>query len=67
VNLKHRTWSLDFWKSRFKTGLKKAKQPKDIIAVHLYGMQANMAEIMNIANLYEIPVIEDEAEALGSC
>jgi dTDP-4-amino-4,6-dideoxygalactose transaminase len=39
---------------------------KAIIIVHLYGMPANMDAIMAIANKYDIPVIEDAAEALGS-
>jgi len=39
---------------------------KAIIVVHLYGMPANMDAIMEIANRYDIPVIEDAAEALGS-
>ena len=42
------------------------KKPKAIIIVHLYGMPANMKEIMRISNNYGIPVIEDAAEALGS-
>ena len=45
---------------------KKGKQPKAIIAVHLYGMPAKMKEIMAIANRYNIALIEDAAEALGS-
>ena len=44
----------------------KGKKPKAIILVHLYGMPAQIDEIMEIANHYEIPVIEDAAEALGS-
>lgn len=44
----------------------KSRLPKAIIVVHLYGMPAKMDEIMEIANRYEIPVIEDAAEALGS-
>lgn len=39
---------------------------KAIVVVHLYGMPAKMDEIMEIANRYSIPVIEDAAEALGS-
>ena len=39
---------------------------KAIIPVHLYGMPANMKDILSIADKYEIPVIEDAAEALGS-
>lgn len=39
---------------------------KAIITVHLYGMPARMDQIIEIADKYEIPVIEDAAEALGS-
>jgi dTDP-4-amino-4,6-dideoxygalactose transaminase len=46
--------------------IKKGKKPKAIIPVHLYGMPAKMEEILTIANQYEIPVLEDAAEALGS-
>jgi dTDP-4-amino-4,6-dideoxygalactose transaminase len=42
------------------------KKPKAIIPVHLYGMPANMKAIVDIANEFEIPVIEDAAEAIGS-
>lgn len=42
------------------------KKPKAIIVVHLYGMPAEMDAIMDISNKYNIPVIEDAAEALGS-
>ena len=42
------------------------RKPKAIIPVHLYGMPAKMDEIMAIADEYEIPVLEDAAEALGS-
>ncbi|TCV10505.1 dTDP-4-amino-4,6-dideoxygalactose transaminase [Sphingobacterium alimentarium] len=44
----------------------KGKKPKAIVAVHLYGMPFNVDEVMAVANKYEIPVIEDAAEALGS-
>jgi len=40
--------------------------PKVIIPVHLYGMPYRVKEIHEIAQRYEIPVIEDAAEALGS-
>jgi dTDP-4-amino-4,6-dideoxygalactose transaminase len=42
------------------------KKPKAIMPVHLYGMPAKMTEILAIAQKYEIPVLEDAAEALGS-
>lgn len=41
-------------------------RPKAIIPVHLYGMPAKMSEIMAIGREFEIPVVEDAAEALGS-
>lgn len=42
------------------------KKPKAIIAVHLYGMPYKHQEIDAIAKKYNIPVIEDAAEAMGS-
>lgn len=42
------------------------KKPKAIIAVHLYGMPYKVAEVHAISEKYNIPVIEDAAEALGS-
>ena len=44
----------------------KSKSVKAILPVHLYGMPAKMDEIQQIADRYNIPVIEDAAEALGS-
>jgi len=46
--------------------LRLGKKPKAILLVHLYGMPARLEEILAIANHYNIPVIEDAAEALGS-
>lgn len=46
--------------------IEKGKTPKAIIIVHLYGMPAKIIELINIAKKYNIPVIEDAAEALGS-
>ena len=43
-----------------------ARKPKAIIPVHLYGMPANLDAILYLANRYDIPVIEDAAESLGS-
>ncbi|HRP89638.1 MAG TPA: aminotransferase class I/II-fold pyridoxal phosphate-dependent enzyme [Edaphocola sp.] len=49
-----------------KNRLAAGKKPKAIIPVHLYGMPARMDKIVAIAQQYEIPIIEDAAEALGS-
>ena len=47
-------------------GISDNKKPKAIVLVHLYGMPAKLDEIMRIADNYDIPVVEDAAEALGS-
>jgi len=49
-------------RDRFANG----KKPKAIIVVHLYGMPAKMDEILAVAKEFDIPVIEDAAEGLGS-
>ncbi len=45
---------------------KTGKKPKAIVTVYLYGMPAKIDEIMAIARKYDIPVLEDAAEAFGS-
>lgn len=62
------TWNMDpeLLEKAIKERIRKGKKPKAIIVVHLYGMPAKMDEIMSIAEKYEIPIIEDAAEALGS-
>jgi dTDP-4-amino-4,6-dideoxygalactose transaminase len=69
VDSEPRTWNMDpvlleeAIRDRIaKTGVK----PKAIIVVYLYGMPAEIDEIMAIAAKYDIPVIEDAAEGLGS-
>ncbi len=49
-----------------KDRIAKGKKPKAIVAVHLYGMPYKVNEIKAISKQYEIPIIEDSAEALGS-
>lgn len=49
-----------------KDRIARGKIPKAIIGVHLYGMPFKVDEITTIANKYNIPLIEDAAEALGS-
>ncbi len=46
--------------------IEKSKKPKAIIAVHLYGMPYQVETVRAVANKYDIPIIEDSAEALGS-
>ncbi|MBW7891163.1 MAG: aminotransferase class I/II-fold pyridoxal phosphate-dependent enzyme [Chitinophagaceae bacterium] len=62
------TWNISpvLLEEAIKDRMAKGKKPKAIIPVHLYGMPAKMDEIVGIANQYEIPILEDAAEALGS-
>jgi dTDP-4-amino-4,6-dideoxygalactose transaminase len=45
--------------------ISKGKKPKAVIGVHLYGMPARLQKILEVCQEYEIPLIEDAAEALG--
>lgn len=68
VDSEEQSWNMspELLEIAIKDRLKVGKKPKAIIIVHLYGMPADMDRIMAIANQYQIPVIEDAAEALGS-
>ena len=68
IDSERNTWNMDpvLLENAIKDALKIGKKPAAIIVVHLYGMPAKMEDIMNISSQYEIPVIEDAAEALGS-
>lgn len=46
--------------------IKLGKKPKAIIGVHLYGMPFQVDKVQEIAQKYDIPLIEDSAESLGS-
>ncbi|WP_284042093.1 DegT/DnrJ/EryC1/StrS family aminotransferase [Flagellimonas myxillae] len=62
------TWNIspELLEKAIKERIKLGKKPKAIIAVHLYGMPYMINEVMDISKIYDIPVIEDSAEALGS-
>jgi len=62
------TWNMSpvFLEKAIEKRMSLRKKPKAIIVVHLYGMPAKMDEISAIAKKYDIPLIEDAAEALGS-
>jgi dTDP-4-amino-4,6-dideoxygalactose transaminase len=69
VGSEDKTWNMDPAKledailDRIK---KTGRKPKVIVPVYMYGMPAYIDEIMEIANRFEIPVVEDSAEAFGS-
>ena len=62
------TWNIcpNALEDAIKDRIAKGKKPKAIIAVHLYGMPYKVDEVRAVANRYEIPILEDSAEALGS-
>jgi dTDP-4-amino-4,6-dideoxygalactose transaminase len=68
IDSEEETWNMDpeLLDQAIKEYITKGKKPKAIIFVHLYGMPGKIEEIQAIAKKYEIPLIEDAAEALGS-
>lgn len=62
------TWNMcpEALETAIKDRIAKGKKPKAIIPVHLYGMPARIRQIVEIADKYEIPVVEDAAESLGA-
>ncbi|MBF4517606.1 aminotransferase class I/II-fold pyridoxal phosphate-dependent enzyme [Flavobacterium sp. ANB] len=68
VDSEPETWNIspEFLETAIKDRIEKGKKPKAIITVHLYGNPYKVDEIHAIAVKYDIPIIEDSAEALGS-
>lgn len=68
IDSENETWNMCpiALEEAIKDRISKGKKPKAIIPVHLYGMPYKVEEIRIIANRYEIPILEDSAEALGS-
>lgn len=68
IDSESETWNMDpaLLEEAIRDRIKKGKKPKAIIPVHLYGMPARITRIMEVAAKYEIPVIEDAAEGIGS-
>ncbi|MFD2248126.1 DegT/DnrJ/EryC1/StrS family aminotransferase [Pontibacter ruber] len=68
VDSESETWNMspEALQQAIEDRLRLGKKPACILLVHLYGMPAKMKELLEIAEHYGIPVIEDAAEALGS-
>ncbi|MCW3159878.1 DegT/DnrJ/EryC1/StrS family aminotransferase [Chryseobacterium oryctis] len=68
VDSESSTWNLcpNALEDAIKYCLSQGKKPKAIIAVSLYGMPFMVDEVLEISRKYEIPIVEDSAEALGS-
>lgn len=62
------TWNMDpsMLEESIQDRIKKGKRPAACIVVHLYGMPAQIKTIRTVCSHYNIPLIEDAAEALGS-
>ena len=68
IDSERETWNIspELLEKAIKERLRSGKKPKAIIAVHLYGMPYQADAIRELSERYEIPVVEDSAEALGS-
>lgn len=68
VDSERTTWNIcpDALEAAIKHCLNVGKKPRAIIVVHLYGLPARIDEILTLCSHYDIPLIEDAAEALGS-
>ncbi len=58
------TWNMS--PKYLEEAFKKYPKVKAVIVVHLYGIPANIDEIVNLCKKYNVPLIEDAAESLGS-
>src|SRR5690606_20235245 len=69
VDSERETWNMDpiLLEEAIKDRIRSTgRKPRAIVVVHLYGMPAQMAPIIELSRKYAIPVLEDSAEALGS-
>jgi len=68
VDSERDTWNLcpELLEEAIKDRLSLGKKPKAIVVVHLYGMPYKVGKIQEISKKYDIPVLEDSAESLGS-
>lgn len=68
VDSEKETWNIcpELLEDAILSRIAQGKLPKAIVVVHLFGMPAKIDEILDIARKYQIPVLEDAAEAVGS-
>lgn len=64
IDSERETWNMD--PMALKKAFETYGKPKAVVAVHLYGNPAKLDEISAICREYDVPLIEDAAEALGS-
>ncbi len=68
IDSENETWNMspELLEEAILDRISKGKKPKAVILVHLYGMPAKMDEVLAILKKYDIPLIEDAAEAIGA-
>lgn len=68
VDSETQSWNIspEFCEKAILDSIQKGKKPKAMIIVHLYGNPANLDALIALGKQYEIPIIEDAAEALGA-
>ncbi len=64
IDSNYETWNMD--PNALEEAFKKYPNVKAVLVVHLYGLSADMDKIMEICNRFNVPVIEDAAESLGT-
>jgi dTDP-4-amino-4,6-dideoxygalactose transaminase len=68
IDSEPQTWNMspEALNLAIKSSIKLGNKPKAIIVAHLYGQSAKMQELIELSEYYDIPIIEDAAESLGS-
>lgn len=68
IDSEKETWNMSpqALERAFQDAKRKNQMPKAVIVVNLYGQSAKMNELLEICNVYRVPMIEDAAESLGS-
>ena len=68
IDSDYATWNLDpnILEDAFRDRARRNLLPRALVVVHLYGQCADMHPILALCNRYEVPVLEDAAEALGA-
>lgn len=64
IDSDYETWNMD--PKALEEAFEKYPNVKAVLVVHLYGLSADMDKIMEICNRYDVPIIEDAAESLGT-
>jgi pyridoxal phosphate-dependent aminotransferase EpsN len=67
IDSNHETWNMDpgLLEEALRDRAAKGRLPKAVVVVHLYGQAADMDPILELCGQYDVPVLEDAAEALG--